>query len=220
MSISGKIVGTLGIAVAGLAATNVVYTLSDSPAFVEAARVDGVYGDWRLKTGPALYDRSEYLFQLGYGYITADGSFTAVTENIGELADVDTGIARGEQAIALISESLKLSPGNAHAWGELALAQLSVLEYEGALASLRTSWQMAPFNASLALKRLQFAEVITAHSIEAIEFDLAELAPPSFNDTDLENLKRDLTVAQTHRPRQLDGFFEWSVHTEELLSDG
>ena len=100
MSISGKIVGTLGIAVAGLAATNVVYTLSDSPAFVEAARVDGVYGDWRLKTGPALYDRSEYLFQLGYGYITADGSFTAVTENIGELADVDTGVGVFENILA------------------------------------------------------------------------------------------------------------------------
>ena len=220
MSISGKIVGTLGIAVVGLAATNVVYTLSDSPAFVAAARVDGVFGDWRLKTGPALYDRSEYLFQLGYGYVTADGAFTAVTENIGEVADVDTGIERGAEAVELISESLKLSPGNAHAWGELALAQLSILEYEDALHSLRTSWEMAPFNAALALRRLQFAEVIAGHAFDAEEFDFAELAPPEFSEADLENLKRDLTVAQTHRPRQLDGFLEWAVHTEDLLSDG
>ncbi len=219
MSISNKLLGGLCFVTVGLAAVNIVQTLADSPAFVESARVDGVFGDWRLKTGPALYDRSEYLFQLGYGYLSADSKFSAATEGRGEIAGGETGIERAKLASELITQSLELSPGNAHAWAVLAGAQLTTQDYDEALGSLRRSWELAPNNSALAVRRLEVFEVVQSLREDAEAFGLAELAPPEFEDADNASIDNDILLAQTHQQRAFDFFLETSFHVVERLGD-
>jgi tetratricopeptide (TPR) repeat protein len=218
MSFSGKFVGTLCVSLGALALVNGVKTLSDSPAFVEAARVDGVFGDWRLQTGPALYDRSEYLFQLGYGYLSTDSVASAATENVGEVATNEVAMERAQQAISLLTESLKLSPGNAHAWATLTDAQLLTDDFEGAMQSLQTSWELAPYNASLSIQRLGIVEVMLQLGQDARDFGLAELAPPEFSENDLSRIEGDIEVAQRYRSRQLDIFMQNAEFVAEMVS--
>ncbi len=49
-----------------------MYIFSDTPAFNANARSTGVFGDWRVPIGTAYFNRAEYLFQLGYGFIQSD----------------------------------------------------------------------------------------------------------------------------------------------------
>jgi|GEM_PF-2659672 len=216
MSFSGKFVGTLCVSIAALALVNGVKTLSDSPAFVEAARVDGVFGDWRLQTGPALYDRSEYLFQLGYGFLSTDSVASSATEDRDEIASNETAVERGERAISLLLESLKLSPGNAHAWATLTDAQLLTDDFEGAHASLKRSWELAPYNASLSIQRLGIVEVMMQLAQDARDFGLEELAPPAFSESDLSRIEGDIQVAQKFRSRQFDILMENSQFVLEM----
>ena len=217
MSVTGKIVGGLCICMTGLAAVNVVKALSDSPAFVEAARVDGVLGEWRLNTGTALYDRSEYLFQLGYGYINADGVFSTAGEDIGQVAGASLGIERGERAVNLISESLRLSPGNAHAWATLAEANMITNDFEAAFAALRQSWELAPYNASLSVRRLTIAETALELREEAVIFGVEDLAPPELTEADLLALAGDFEVAEKFNKRLFDDFMTRAILVPALF---
>ncbi len=202
---------------AGLAVVNVIKTLSDSPAFVEAARVDGVLGEWRLQTGSALYDRSEYLFQLGFGYVNADGTFSTAGEDIGQVAGGSLGLERGETAKDLLEESLRLSPGNAHAWATLAEANMIASDFEAAFAALRRSWELAPYNASLSIRRLSLAETALELREEAVIFGVEELAPPEFTESDLKSLVGDFEVAQRFSKPLFSDYMTRAVFVPELL---
>ena len=219
MSFSGKFMGTICVSMAALALVNGIKTLSDSPAFVEAARVDGVFGDWRLQTGPALYDRSEYLFQIGYGFLSTDSVVSSATEERDELATNETAVERGTQAISLLRESLKLSPGNAHAWATLTDAQLLTDDFEGALSSLQRSWELAPHSAGLSIQRLGIVELMLQLGQDARDFGMEDLAPPEFTEADLARVEGDIQVAQKFRARQFEVFKENSEFILDMVSE-
>jgi len=174
---------------------------------------------WRWELGPALYDRSEYLFQLGYGYLSTDSVASAATENRGEFASNETALERGERAVSLLTESLKLSPGNAHAWATLTNAQMLTDDLEGANQSLKRSWELAPHNASLSLQRLGIVEVMLQLTQDAKDFGLEEFAPPAFTDEDLSRIETDIKVAQKFRTRQFDALMETSDMVQKLADE-
>ena len=123
-------------------------------------RIEGLYGDWRVPDGPALYNRSDYLFQLGYGFANGDAVVSGATEDRNELASVDKSKQRSETAIELLIDSLELAPGNAHAWDSLAWSYALVGDYDNAMDAISASWVLAPNNFALALSRLPLIDLI------------------------------------------------------------
>lgn len=177
-----------------LALWNFSAVLSKSPAFVEEARIEGVYGQWRTRDTPSLYDRPAYLFQKGYGYLNADLIASEATETADEVADVQTGVDRARKAAGLFEASLALDPANAHVWTALAWARINVDSIAKARAAMTASWELAPNHADLALDRLGFVEMLTG--------PLADLLEAPLTTAEHAHIKRDLAVTKRFRPRE------------------
>lgn len=140
--------------------------LQGTPAFDADSQKTGVLGEWQVGLAPALYNRSDYLFQLGHGYAVSDSFVTDIEEDDALLADIDVMADRSMEAIDLLEESVELAPGNAHAWATLAWAHGFDGATEEARAALGTSWALAPYNAQLALSRLGVAELFLAPALD------------------------------------------------------
>ncbi len=202
----------------GLAAYNITSVITTTPAFAEAERVEGVSGTWRLRTSTALYDRSEYLFQLGYGYLNGDLQDINRGTDISALGSADEAVARARQAIELLEDSLELSPGNAHAWAALAKAHMAAGDLGTALDATRTSWALAPHNGTLSIVRLEIVEGLLELSEEAELFGFSEDVV-SLSDEDEARANVDYKVAATHRGRQLDLFLETALYVGEIMTE-
>lgn len=179
-----------------LALWNFSAVLSDSPAFVEEARINGVFGEWRTRDNPSLYDRPAYMFQKGYGYLNADLIASEATEAADEVADVQTGTERARKAAELFEASLALDPANAHVWTALAWARVNVDSIAQARQAMLASWELAPNHAELALDRLSFVELLTG--------PLAELLETPLSEAEKAHIARDVIVAQRFRPREYE----------------
>ena len=181
---------TLCSAVALLSMANFADFLSHTPAFDADSQKTGVLGEWQVGLAPALYNRSDYLFQLGHGFTASDSFVTEVDDDSTVLADIDEMSERANEAKALIAESLALAPGNAHAWATLAWAHGLDGETEEARAALNASWSLAPHNYELALSRLGLTELFLApaldlETLEDIGLSDEELADETLlDDTD------------------------------------
>lgn len=148
-------VGLLLVGVLGMATA-----LDGAPALDPEARQAGVFGDWRVPVSAVLYDRADYLFHLGYGYVQADLLASAATEAREDLAEFDVALARAERAESLLMESVAHAPGNAHAWAYLAWARALRGEMESAARAMETSWTLAPHSLQLAPTRLSFFDLV------------------------------------------------------------
>ena len=94
-----RVMGVLPLVTLLAVAVTTASALSrDMPAFDERARVEGIFGDWRVPVGAALYDRSDYLFQVGFGYLQGDVVASAATEARDELASIETALSRAARA--------------------------------------------------------------------------------------------------------------------------
>ena len=161
MALIGRITqASLSVAVLGIGLTAMRLALGGAPAVDPAARQVGLYGDWRVPDGRALYIAPEYLYQLGYGYLQADVYPSGVTEAPGEVADAATAQARAQQAEALFTESLRLAPASARSWASLAWARALSGNLGGAEDALLVSWGLAPWSGSLAAERFALAEML------------------------------------------------------------
>lgn len=185
---SVTLVRLLGIALLIAAAWNFSATLSGVPAFDRTARQDSIQGGWRLPLGSALYDRGEYLFQLGFGFANADDSISTDATAIASEDFLALALERSERAEELLAEAVTLDPANAHAWAWLAWSQSMLGETESARETMRISWELAPFNRQLAATRLDFGLLI-----EELAIDEPEDIPP-LSDEEWGALRRDYAV--------------------------
>lgn len=188
------------ITLAFLAVLNFGNFLSGTPAFDETARAEGIFGDWRIPFSPALYNRADYLFQLGYGYVNADTLASAATEASDELADVGTSLDRSSDASVYLEESLALAPANAHAWATLAWSHGLQGDLEASRDALQASWLLAPYNLELSLSRLSLIEILVLPIAD--EDTLAELDALAVEEGDVaadeeENVLFDDLLAET-----------------------
>lgn len=197
---------------------NLQLTLLNTPAFTEEERVEGVQGSWLLQTSSALYDRSEYLFQLGYGYLNADARELGNLGDEVDLASPEIALERSTKAIELLEESLKFSPANAHAWEALARAQLAGGDGMAAMEALRTSWTLAPYNGTLSINRLELVASLLELKEDAILFELSDTLPDLTAD-DARRIERDYETASAHRKRQLDDLMDFSLFLEDYLAE-
>jgi hypothetical protein len=139
-------------ALLGLAVVSFAQVARNAPAFSPDLREESVLGDWRLAQGETHYVVSDYLYQLGYGYLQADtASLLLGNESLPELEVFDRQMQR---SIDLLEDSLSYSPGRAGAWTSIAWASLLRDDVDRAEQALMTSWQLAPFNFAEAADRV------------------------------------------------------------------
>lgn len=187
---------------------NLSKVFTGNPALDESARIDGIYGDWRVPSGAALYDRAEYLFQLGYGYVHGDLLVSGVTEGRDEVASLAVVRQRSDKAIELLNESLTLAPGHAPAWNALAWAYATAGDFENALNALRSTWKLAPNNLTLSLSRLPLVDLL-------LEFDRQ---PNPLSPDDKYGVAADLAVLATFQPRTYDGALANSPYLQDIAA--
>jgi hypothetical protein len=161
MALIGRIMqASPSVAVLAIGLVAMRLALGGAPAVDPAARQVGLYVDWRVPDGRALYIAPEYLYQLGYGYLQADVYPSSATEAPGEVADAATAEARAQQAEVLFTESLQLAPGSARTWASLAWARALGGDLAGAEDALLVSWGLAPWSGNLAVERYALADML------------------------------------------------------------
>ena len=121
MALIGRILQvSLSVVVLAIGLLAMRLALDGAPAVDPAARQVGVYGDWRVPDGRALYLAPEYLYQLGYGYLQADGLERAVNGlaliNTAEQRD-DVWAAPGEPRLDMVRRPARRKGDPAHAEG-------------------------------------------------------------------------------------------------------
>ncbi|AZQ66769.1 hypothetical protein EF888_06210 [Silicimonas algicola] len=188
--------------------TSAYFVVSSMPAFDSDARVEGLFGDWRVPVVEAVYNRSDYLFQVGFGLLQGDLVASSATEERDELASVDTAIARARRAREALAESAALAPGNAYTWAYLAWADAMQADDAAALSDLNVSWALAPASAQLAPVRLNLYELL---------LDLGTL-PDDRGEVE-EKVKRDLAVMRRFEPRHLDVILKDSDGLRSLAAE-
>ncbi len=150
-------VGLMLLAVGG---GSLLLILRALPAFDQDARVSGLFGDWRVPVASALYNRSDYLFQIGFGLLQSDLVSSAATEERDELASIDVALERAGRARRALEASAALAPGNAYTWTFLGWAAAMEGDIEDAESALATSWTLAPWSLQLAPLRLNLFELL------------------------------------------------------------
>jgi len=171
-------------ALLGLAVSSFAQVALNAPAFSPDVREESVLGGWRLAQGETHYVVSDYLYQLGYGYLQADtASLLLGNDALPELEVFDRQMQR---SIHLLEDSLTYSPGRAGAWTSIAWAALLRDDVDRAEQALMTSWQLAPFNFAEAADRVglvsfmedfygpvasisEFAEAAAARDVQTLE---------------------------------------------------
>lgn len=163
------------------------------PSIDREARVPGVFGDWRVPIASALYNRSDYLFQVGFGLLQGDLVASAATEERDELASIETALDRARRAQTAFEGSLSLAPGNAYTWTYWGWAAALQGDLGKAQSALMTSWALSPWNAHLSPSRLSLFELLL--DLEAVTLADTEFAP---------YVERDLRVLGMHNRRFFD----------------
>jgi hypothetical protein len=152
-SVALPVAGLLGLAIASAA-----QVVMNAPAFSPSLRADSVLGDWRVAGADALYNKSDYYFQLGFGYLQADtASLILGEDDLPTLEAFDAQMARSQE---LLRQSLASSPGRVDTWTSLAWAALLRDDAEAAESALRQSWQLAPFNEAEASERVALVSAL------------------------------------------------------------
>lgn len=184
-----RVLGTIVFLWAGF---HLWQVFSNTPVFNADARAESAAGGWRLQLGSLQFDRGTYLFQLGYGYATANENFNL--DGSGDIVD-DTE-TRNTQAIALLRESLSLDPGNAHAWAQLAWAETGLGNTAAAREAMAASWQLAPYNSELSVSRPDFLALVD--DIIRFEAEFAEegeeAALPPLTEAEITGAGRDIAL--------------------------
>lgn len=188
----------LGFIVFVWAGVNFVTTFSNIPVIDEQIRKDSLDGDWTVAVGSSLFDKGEYLFQIGYGYANADDSMAQNTDEGDPMALANE---RAELAVTYLTESVSVDPGNAHAWAALAWSQASLGDIEAARSSMVASWTIAPHNRQLAQTRPEFIALIDELILEDLEFASAEgletedeFLLPKLTPFELDHAQTDLGI--------------------------
>lgn len=153
VSVGLPVAALLGLGVAAFAQVAL-----NAPAFSPSLRTDSVLGDWRVAGADALHDKSDYYFQLGFGFLQADTATLILGEDdLPSLEDFDVQMARSQELLTL---SLAFSPGRVDTWTSLAWAGVLRDDLDAAERALRVSWDLAPFNVSEASERVALVSAL------------------------------------------------------------
>lgn len=117
------------------------------PAFNPSERGLAPDGGWRAGDARSLYDLPAYWRALAGAHIAA----AIAAADRGDMAAVAQGAAA---AAAAAQASLRLEPMNPYAWAALARAERLQARRADALRALARSYDIAPYNAALALSRV------------------------------------------------------------------
>jgi hypothetical protein len=187
------------VALLGVAVTSAAQVALNAPSFSPSLRTDSVLGDWRVAGADALYNKSDYYFQLGFGFLQADTANLILGEDdLPTLEAFDLQMARSQDLLRL---SLASSPGRVDTWTSMAWASLLRDDPAAAVDALRLSWQLAPFNKAEASERVALVSAledfhgtgwIATEFQSAIDRDWAVL--DAFDRQYLEALPEDLQL--------------------------
>jgi len=203
--ILAKLPGLFLLAMGGGSAFLILFAM---PSFDRNARVDGLFGDWRVPIASALYNRSDYLYQVGFGLLQGDLVASSVTEERDELASLETALNRAARGRRALEASAALAPGNAYTWTFIGWAAALEGDLEGALAAMETSWELAPWSFQLAPVRLSLFELL-------VSLDVPEDPLPSH----LEAAGRDLEMLRRYDPRHYERLREEGGLATELWAN-
>lgn len=175
---------TLALFLFGVVAARGITT--QTPAFNQDLTKEAITGGVRTLSLSHMYDEASYLFQLGYGYVSADILSFAGIENPGEAASVEVAAERYETARTYLEDSLRLSPADGVVWQFYAQSLTAVGDPEEAGRALEIAWSLAPNNRRLAVSRIYMIQSLretledaTAyqHIVDADKAVLEILAP-------------------------------------------
>lgn len=144
----------MSLALLLLSMGSVRQVMSHAPAFNQELTITTLTGQTRTSDTTWMYDKGSYLFQAGHGFLYADLVSFAGIEAQDELATVNVARARLEKARDLLKKSINLDPANGHAWQAYAQALMTLGELSLAQDALRKSWELAPHNTLISIKRL------------------------------------------------------------------
>ena len=177
-------------------------TLGSTPAFNPRLVADTIVGEGRIGLSRMMYDKGQYDFQRGYGFLNADRVISALTGAPEQPASPGAVRFRAYEARDALTSAVERDPGNAHAWADLAWAHAQLGEMSNAAVALRISWQIAPYNATLARTRLGLVGLMTDPDLELrlwVEEDLDAI----LRDIDTLNAfaERDLEIYRERFPQ-------------------
>lgn len=172
----------VGILAVGLA--NGWALMTAIPVFNDEARIRDPWGDWRGVAAETLYDPAAYRQTAGVGYLS--------------LAAEAQDPAMAERARELFLASLEEAPGDALTWSLLAWSEAFLADEAAAFRAQSRSWELAPYNLTLAPERLAFmaglAERFPPDLLGAVRRDIALLHDlPEYREF-LADLAQDNTV--------------------------
>ena len=144
-------------------------TLTQTPAFNPQLVSDPIIGEGRLFNSHFMYDRGAYEYQRGFGYLTTTEKTPGFRSATEESASPEALKYRAYKAMDALETAVGLDPGNARAWVALAWARASVDDLPGSIDALRVSWEVAPNNRTLAIRRLNLVGIMMASDTNPVE---------------------------------------------------
>lgn len=200
----------LSLGVFAGALTNFALTLGGAPAGNADIRQDSIFGDWRLALSSTLFDKGEYLFQIGYGFANAEDSMQANTD-----PDDPYALARerAELAVKNLRESLALTPGNVHAWSALAWSEAALGNIDAARQAMAVSWQIAPYNSGLAVSRPEFVAYLGDLLLDQEFAEDGEPTIAPISEAELSSVAKDLALLAELNPE----FAAEVIETSDVL---
>ena len=183
-------------------------TLTQTPAFNRQLVSDTIIGEGRLFNSRFMYDRGAYEYQRGFGYLATTEKTPGFRSADAERASPAALKYRAYKAMDALETAVSLDPGNARAWVALAWARASLNDRSGSVDALRVSWEIAPNNRTLAIRRLSLVGILAASGTHPVEL----------TEQDRTAVSRDTDVLEQFEPRRLDnlksqypGMFEVSL---------
>jgi len=168
-------------------------TLTKTPAFNPQLVSDTIIGEGRLFNSHFMYDRGAYEYQRGFGYLAATEKTPGFRRATEESASPEALKYRAYKAMDALETAVGLDPGNARAWVALAWARASVDDLPGSVDALRASWEIAPNNRTLAIRRLNLIGILAA----------SDTNPLQLTEQDRMAVSRDTDVLEQFAPRML-----------------
>jgi hypothetical protein len=169
-------------------------TLTSTPAFNPSLVSDTIIGEGRLFNSHFMYDLGEYEYQRGFGYLATTEKTPGYRNTAEDIASPAALRYRAYKAVDALEKAVSLDPGNARAWVALAWARASVDDLPGSTDALRISWEIAPNNRTLALRRLNLFGILMASSPD----------PMDLTRQDRAAILQDAEVLELFEPRGLE----------------
>jgi tetratricopeptide (TPR) repeat protein len=165
-------------------------TLKLTPAFNPNLMGETLLGNGRIPMSRSMFDKGEYDFQRGYGFLMSDRIVSPYTEQQGEIASPEVARQRARKAQDAFEAALSVDPGNAHAWTSLAWTHARLGNADRSISTLRVSWGISPNSNALAQSRISLANFLANPDVGKVA-----LIP-----SDYEAISRDLNVLRLHAP--------------------